>query len=150
MREKCREKEVPRRWDKKEKVRRKRGRSRHESWRRKRRFSPIIGEIENMIEEIIPVEENETPQIKENCLEASGTSPESPIPQVSSIQEVSLILPSHASSVPVQLISQSQPGSASTGRILGSLGRSQAGPLGFILIGTTRSTMVGHAGGLIA
>jgi hypothetical protein len=71
------------------------------------------------------VEENETPQIKENRPEASGTSPESPIPQVSSIQVVSLILPSHASSVPVQLVSQSQPGSVSTWRILGSPGRSQ-------------------------
>jgi hypothetical protein len=50
----------------------------------------------------------------------------------------------------VQLVSQSQPGSVSTGRILGSPGRSQAGPLGFILIRTTRSAMAGHAGGSIA
>jgi hypothetical protein len=70
------------------------------------------------------MEANETPQIKENYLEASGASPNSPIPQVSSIQAVSLILPSHAIYVPVQLISQSQPRSVSTGRILGSPGRS--------------------------
>jgi hypothetical protein len=63
---------------------------------------------------------------------------------------VNSILPSYANFVPVQLVSQSQPGSASTGRILGSPGRSQPGPLGFILIGATRSTMVGHAGGSIA
>jgi hypothetical protein len=96
------------------------------------------------------VEANETPQIKENHLEASGASPKSSIPQVSSIQAVSLILPSHASSIPVQLITQSQLGSASTGRILGSPGRSQARPLGFILIGTTRSTMASHMGGSIS
>jgi hypothetical protein len=69
---------------------------------------------------------------------------------VSSIQVVSLILPSHASSVLVQLVSQSQLGSASTGRILGSPNRSQAVPLGFILIRVTRSAMDGHAGGSIA
>ena len=28
--------------------------------------TPITGEIENSVEEIVPVEENETPQIKEN------------------------------------------------------------------------------------
>jgi hypothetical protein len=96
------------------------------------------------------VEENDTPQIKENCPEASGASPKLPIPQVSFIQVVSSILPSHASIVPVQLVSQSQPGSANTGRILGSPSRSQAGPLGFILIRTTRSTMVVHAEGSIS
>jgi hypothetical protein len=69
--------------------------------------APMTGKIGNPAEETAPVEENETPQIKENCPEASGTSPESPIPQVSSIQVVSSILPSHASSVPVQLVSQS-------------------------------------------
>jgi hypothetical protein len=68
---------------------------------------------------------------------------------VSSIQAVSLILPSHASSVLVQLISQSQPRRVSIGRIVGSPGRSKAGWLEFILIGTTRSTMVGHVGGSI-
>jgi hypothetical protein len=66
------------------------------------------------------VEANETPQIKENHPEASGASPESPIPQVPSIQEVSSILPSHANYVPIQLVSQSQPGVVGTGRILGS------------------------------
>jgi hypothetical protein len=69
---------------------------------------------------------------------------------VSSIKAVSQILPSHANSIPVELISQSQLGSASTWRILGSPGRSQEGPLGFILIRATRSTMASHAGGLIA
>jgi hypothetical protein len=110
--------------------------------------APITGEIGNLAEEIIPVEANETPQIKENHPEASGASPESPIPQVPSIQAVSLILPSHASSVPVQLVSQSQPGSASTGRILGSPGRSQAGPLGFILIRTTGPAMASQGGSI--
>jgi hypothetical protein len=55
-----------------------------------------------------------------------------------SIQAVSSILPSHVSSILVQLISQSQPGNESTWRILGSPSRSKVGPLGFILIGTTR------------
>jgi hypothetical protein len=59
--------------------------------------SGVTGEIWIPAEEIVPVEENETPQIKENHPEASGTSPESIIPQVSSIQVVSSILPSHAS-----------------------------------------------------
>jgi hypothetical protein len=90
------------------------------------------------------------PRSKKTTPKLVAPAPESPIPQVSSIQAVSPILPSHANSVLVQLISQSQPGSASTGRILGSPGRSQAGPLGFILIGTTRSTMASHVGGLIA
>jgi hypothetical protein len=80
------------------------------------------------------VEANETPQIKENHPEASGASPESPVPQVPSIQMVSSILPSHASFVPVQLVNQSQPGSTSIGRILASPGRSQVGSLGFILL----------------
>jgi hypothetical protein len=112
--------------------------------------TPIIGEIKNTVEGIILVEENETPQIKENFPEASGTSPKSAIPQVSSIQVVSSILPSHASSIPIQLVSQSQLGSASTWRILGCHGRSHAGPLGFILIRTTISTMAVHVGGSIA
>jgi hypothetical protein len=105
----------------------------------------ITGEIRNPNEEIIPVEANETPQIKENFPEASGSNPESPIPQVPSIQEVRPILPSH--SIPVQLISQSQPGSVSTRRILGSPGKLQIGLLGFILIGTTSSVMANHMGG---
>jgi hypothetical protein len=65
----------------------------------------MIRDIWNPTEEIAPVEENETPHIKENFLESSGASPKSPIPQVSSIQVVSLILPSHASFVPVQSVS---------------------------------------------
>jgi hypothetical protein len=96
------------------------------------------------------VEANDTPQIKENCPEANGTSLESPIPQVSSMQAVSLILPPHASSFPLQLVNQLKPGSVSTGRILGSLSRLQAGPLGFIWIRTTILAMVGHTGGSIA
>ena len=86
--------------------------------------SPITREIGNPVEEIVLVEENETHQIKENFPEARDASPESPIPQVSSIKVVILILPSHAIFVPVQSISQSQPGSTSTGRILGSPSRS--------------------------
>jgi hypothetical protein len=112
--------------------------------------APITGEIKNLIEEIVLVEANETPQIKEKFPEASGASIKSPIPQVSSIKVVSLILPSDASFVLVQLVSQTQLGSASIGRILGSPGRSQVGKLGFILIRTTISTMVGHVGSSIA
>jgi hypothetical protein len=77
-------------------------------------------------------------------------SPKSPIPQVSSIQVVNLILPSYDNSVLVQLVSQSKSGSMSTGRILGSPSRLQPRPLGFILIEETRSIMVGHVGGSIA
>jgi hypothetical protein len=112
--------------------------------------TPMTGNIGKLAEETALVEENETPQIKENCLEASVASPESPIPQVSSIQVVNLILPSHASSVTLQLVSQSQPVNAITRRILGSHGRSQAGPLGFILIRAPRSEMAGHIGCSIA
>jgi hypothetical protein len=97
-------------------------------------LASIIGEIGNPVEEIIPMEANETPQIKEIFPEASGGSPESPVPQVPSIQAVISILPSHTSSISVQLVNQSQPRSASTRRILGSPGRSQEGPLGFTLI----------------
>jgi hypothetical protein len=68
-----------------------------------RKYSALMkGEIGNPAEEIVPMEENETPQIKENRTEVSGASPESPIPEVYSIQVVSLILPSHDSYVPVQ------------------------------------------------
>ena len=110
----------------------------------------MIGNIENQVEETDAEEENETPQIKENCPKASGDNPESPVTQVPSIQMVSSILPSHASSIPIQLVNQSQLGSASTERILGSPGRSQEGPLGFILIRTKILAMVGHVGGSIA
>jgi len=112
--------------------------------------SPMTGNIRNLDEETKLEEENKTPQIKENCPEESGAIPEFPIHQVSSIQVVSSILPSYANFVPIQLVSQSQPGSVSTWRILGSLCRSQVGPLGFILIRETKSTMVSHAGGSIA
>jgi hypothetical protein len=63
--------------------------------------TPMPGNIGNPAEEIAPVEENETPQIKENCPEASSASPESPIPQVSSIQVVNSILHSYDNCVPV-------------------------------------------------
>jgi hypothetical protein len=72
--------------------------------------APTTGEIGNPNEEIVPVEANKTPQIKENRPEASGTSPESLVPQVSSIKAVSLIVTSHANSIPVQLSSHSQQG----------------------------------------
>jgi hypothetical protein len=110
----------------------------------------MTGNIKNLVEETTPEYENETPQIKENHLEAGGASPESPIPQVSSIQVVNYILPSYAILVPLQSVSQSQPRGVDTGRILGSPGRSQLEPLGFILIGVVISTMVGNAGDSIA
>jgi hypothetical protein len=69
---------------------------------------------------------------------------------VSSIPVVNSILPSYAIPISIQLVSQSQPVSTNTGRILGSPGISQPGPLGFTLIGAVRSTMVGNAGGSIA
>jgi hypothetical protein len=51
-----------------------------------REYSSLMtGEIGNPTEETILVEENETPQIKENHLEATGASTESPIPQVCSV-----------------------------------------------------------------
>jgi hypothetical protein len=55
----------------------------------------MTGNIRNSTEETALEEENETPQIKQNHSEASGASPKSPIPQVSSIQVVSSILPSY-------------------------------------------------------
>ena len=110
----------------------------------------MLGKIKNQTKETSLEEENKTPQIKETCPKASGTNPKSPIPQVSSIQVVNSILPSYVIYVPVQLVSQSQLRSVSIGRVMGSPGRSQLGPLGFILIGASRSTMVGNAGGLIA
>jgi hypothetical protein len=48
--------------------------------------APITGEIGNPTEEIVPVEANETPQIKEIHPKDSGTNPESLVPQVPSIQ----------------------------------------------------------------
>jgi hypothetical protein len=98
----------------------------------------MIGRIGNPTKYTVPEEENETPKIKENRHKASGANPKFSIPQVSSIQVVNSILPSYANSVPVQLVSHSQPRSASKRRILGSPGRSQARLLGFILIGATR------------
>jgi hypothetical protein len=47
--------------------------------------SLMTGENGNLAEEIIPVEANETPKIKESHPKASGISPKSPIPQVPSI-----------------------------------------------------------------
>jgi hypothetical protein len=92
----------------------------------------------NMTEETAQEDENKTPQIKETCPEANGTSPKSPIPQVSSIQVVNFILPSYVIPIQLQSINQSQPGSVKNGRILGSPSRSQLGPLGFILVGALR------------
>jgi hypothetical protein len=66
---------------------------------------PMTGEIGNPAKEIVPVEENETPWIKENRPEASGASPGSPIPQVYFIQVVISILPPHTNYVPLQLVS---------------------------------------------
>jgi hypothetical protein len=60
------------------------------------------------------------------------------------------MLPSYYIPFPLQSVSQSQLGSVNTRRILGSPGRSQPGPLGFILIGVVRSIMVGNMEGLIA
>ena len=65
----------------------------------------MLGKIGNSIEETTPEDENKTHHIKETHPEANGTNHESPIPQVSSIQVVSSILPSHASFAPVQLVS---------------------------------------------
>jgi hypothetical protein len=67
--------------------------------------TPILGNIRNPIEETAPEDENETPQIKETHHEASETSPESPIPQVSSIQVVYSIIPSYAIYIPLQSVS---------------------------------------------
>jgi hypothetical protein len=106
--------------------------------------------IGNSTEETAPEDENETPHIKETHPEASGTNPESPIPKVSYIQVVNLILPCYVIFVVVQLVSQSQLGSVSIGRIFGSPGRSKPGLLGFILIGATISTMDGNVGGSIS
>jgi hypothetical protein len=63
--------------------------------------SLILGNIGNLAEETALEDENETPQIKETYPEASGTSPESPLPQVSSIQVVNSIIPSYAIYVPL-------------------------------------------------
>jgi hypothetical protein len=93
---------------------------------------------------------NETPQIKETHLEANGTNPKSPIPQVSSIPVINSILPSYDIPIPLQSVSQSQPVSVNTGRILGSPSRSQPELLIFILIREVRSTIVGNVGGSIA
>jgi hypothetical protein len=112
--------------------------------------TPISGKIRNLTKETTPEDENETSHIKETHPEASGANPESPIPKVSYIEVVNLILPCYVIFVLVQLVSQSQQGSASTGRILGSPGRSKPGLLGFILIGETISTMDGNARGSIS
>jgi hypothetical protein len=111
--------------------------------------SPISGNIRNQAEKVAPEEENETPQIKETHPEVSGTSPESPIPQVPSIPMVRSIPHTYAISIPSHSVSQSQSVSVNTGRILGSPGISQPGSLGFILIGTVRPRMAGNMGGSI-
>jgi hypothetical protein len=63
------------------------------------------GKIGNPAKETTSKEENETPQIQETRPEASGSSLESPIPKVSYIQVVNLILPSYANFFLVGLIS---------------------------------------------
>jgi hypothetical protein len=70
--------------------------------------------------------------------------------QVSYIKVVNYMLPSYAIPISLHSFSKPQPGSANTGRILGSLGRSQPRPLGFILVGEVRSVMDSNAKGLIA
>ena len=112
--------------------------------------TPMPGNIRNPDEDTAREDENKTPQIKETRPKSSGTSPKSPIPQVSSIQVVNSRLPSYDIPVPLQLVSQSQLGSTNIGRILGSPSRSQPRLLGFILVGAVRSTMVGNARGSIA
>jgi hypothetical protein len=103
----------------------------------------IAGNIRNHTEKAAPKEENETPHIKE-------THPESHVPQGTSIPVVNSTPPTYAISIPLQPNSQNHSVSVNTGRILGSPGVSQLGPLGFILIGIVRPTMVGHMGGSIA
>jgi len=104
----------------------------------------MSGKIRNPTEENALEDENKTPQIKETRPKSSGTSPKSPIPQVSSIQVVNSRIPSYDIPVPLQLVSQSQLGSTNIGRILGSPSRSQPRPLGFILVGVVRSSMDGN------
>jgi hypothetical protein len=87
--------------------------------------SPILGKIKNQAEKAAPEEENETLQIKETYPKVSGTSPESPVPQVSSIPVVNSKLPTYVSSIPSHLVSQNQCISVNAGRILGSPGISQ-------------------------
>jgi hypothetical protein len=70
--------------------------------------APMLGKIKNLAEETAPEDENETPKIKETLPEASGTNPESPIPQVSSIKVVNYILPSYVISIPIHSVSQPQ------------------------------------------
>jgi hypothetical protein len=116
-----------------------------------REYSSLIPrKIKNPAKEASPEDENETPKIKETHLKASGTILESPITQVSSIRVVNYIIPYYDIHVPLHSVTQPQPGSANTGRILGFPGRSQPGLLGFILVGSTRSEMAGNAGGSIA
>jgi hypothetical protein len=67
--------------------------------------SLITGKIGNSAKETTPKDENETPQIKETCPQASGTSPESPIPQVSFIQVVISIIPYYVIFVPLRSVS---------------------------------------------
>jgi hypothetical protein len=55
--------------------------------------------------------------------------------------------PTYAIVIPSHPVSQNQYVSVNSRRILGSLGISQPGPLGFILIGEVRPTLVLHMGG---
>jgi hypothetical protein len=56
----------------------------------------------------------------------------------------------YSSSIPSHLVSQNQYVSVNAERILGFLGISQLGMLGFIVIGEVRPKMVGNMGGSIA
>jgi len=94
-------------------------------------------------------EENETPQIKETHPEVKGTSAESPVPQVSSIPMVNSTSPTSTIYIPSHPVSQNQSISLNTGRILGSPGLLQLGPLEFILIGAVRPVIAKNMGGSI-
>jgi hypothetical protein len=68
--------------------------------------SLIAGNIGNHAEKLSIEEEIETPQIKETHPESIGTSPESPIPQVSPIPVVNSIPPTYSIYIPSQPVSQ--------------------------------------------
>jgi hypothetical protein len=103
--------------------------------RKTKNILPDLGGFGNEAEQVAPEKENETPQIKETHLEVSGTSFESPIPQVPSIPLVRSILHTHAISIMSNSVNSSKPTTVNSGRILGSPGKSKPGPLGFILVG---------------
>jgi hypothetical protein len=69
---------------------------------------------------------------------------------VPSIPLVSSVPHTHANPILLNSVSSTRPTTVNSGRIVGSPGRSQPGPLGFILIGTRTPTMDGNIGGSIA